>query len=108
MTPEWVGDGTLLRISPEAMLQWLLDPNQELLLRQCRRLLLSNYAEQFKDNAWWMKTGTAPVISDPGSTSAWVVGSNGRVIAVLHLPQGRGKAEGLARFQALMGVPLKP
>jgi hypothetical protein len=54
-----------------------------------------------------MKTGTAPVISDPSATSAWVVGSNGRVFAVLHLPRGRGKAEGLARFQALMGISAK-
>ena len=26
------------------------------------------------------------------------------MIAVLHLPRGRGKAEGLARFRALMGL----
>jgi hypothetical protein len=108
MTPEWVGDGTLLRTSPEAMLKWLLDPSQELLLHRCRRLLLSAFTEQFKDRAWWMKTGTAAVLSDPSATAAWVVGSNGPVIAVLHLPRGRGKAEGLARFQAVMGLPGKP
>jgi hypothetical protein len=108
ITPAWIGDGDLLRTSPEAMLQWLLDPNQEQLLRVCRRLLLGVLTEQFKDNAWWMKTGTAPVPSDPAVTSAWVVGSNSQVIAVLHLPQGRGKAEGVARFQALMGLPIKP
>jgi hypothetical protein len=107
LTPEWIGDGELLRTSPEAMLQWLLDPAQEMLLSRCRRLLLGAYAEQFKPDAWWMKTGTAPVISDPSATSAWVVGSNGRVFAVLHLPRGRGKAEGLARFQALMGISAK-
>lgn len=108
VTPEWVGDGELLRTSPEAMLQWLLDPSQYQLQSLCRRLLLSAFAEQFKPEAWWMKTGTAPVPSDPSATSAWVVGSDGRTIAVLHLPRGRGKAEGLARFQALMGIPVKP
>jgi hypothetical protein len=108
MTPEWIGDGDLLRTSPEAMLQWLLDPNQELLLIRCRRLLLSAFAEQFNDSAWWMKTGTGPVLSDPSATSAWVVGSNSRIVAVLHLSRGRGKAEGLARFKTLMGMPSKP
>ena len=108
MTPDWVGAGTLLRTSPEAMLHWLLDPSQELLLHRCRRLLLSAFTEQFKDHAWWMKTGTAAVLSDPSATSAWVVGSNGPVIAVLHLPRGRGKGEGLARFREVMGLPGKP
>jgi len=86
MTPDWVGDGDLLRTSPEAMLQWLLDPAQSLLLSQCRRLLLGRFEEQFKPDAWWMKTGTGSVPSDASATSAWVVGSNGQVIAVLHLP----------------------
>ncbi len=108
LTPAWIGAGELLRTSPEAMLQWLLDPSQELLLRRCRRLLLSAFAEQFKDDAWWMKTGTGPVLADASATSAWVVGSNGRIIAVLHLARGRGKAEGLARFQTLLGIPVKP
>lgn len=108
ITPEWVGTGELLRTSPEAMLQWLREPSQELLLNRCRRLLLSAFAEQFKEDAWWMKTGTAAVLSDPSATSAWVVGSNGRILAVLHLPRGRGKAEGLTRFKVLLGLPAKP
>ena len=108
MTPEWVGDGQLLRTSPEAMLQWLVDPGQEALLSRCRRLLLNAFTEQFKANAWWMKTGTASVLSDPSATSAWVVGSNGQILAVLHLPRGRGKAEGLARFREVMGLSGKP
>lgn len=105
--PEWVGDGDLLRTSPEAMLRWLLDPAQNELLGRCRRLLLNFLKETFKDDAWWMKTGTAPVPSEPGATSAWVVGSNGSVTAVLHLPRGRGKAEGEARFREIMGIPTK-
>jgi hypothetical protein len=108
ITPPWVGDGDLLRTSPEAMLQWLKDPSQEQLLGQCRRLLLGFFEGNFKENSWWMKTGTAPVPGDPGTTSAWVAGSNGRTIAVLHLPRGRGKAEGQARFRALLGIPGKP
>jgi hypothetical protein len=102
--PEWIGDGDLLRTSPEAMLKWLLDPAQDELLRRCRRLLLNFYDESERPDAWWMKTGTAPVPSDPAITSAWVAGSNGQVTAVLRLPQGRGKAEGLARFKAILGI----
>jgi len=108
LTPAWIGDGDLLRTSPEAMLEWLLDPTQDQLLSQCRRLLVVGFREQFKLDSWWMKTGTAPVPSDPGATSAWVAGSDGETLAVLHLPEGRGKAEGLARFQALLGLPAKP
>ena len=55
-----------------------------------------------------MKTGTGSVPRDASATSAWVVGSNGQVIAVLHLPRGRGKAEGLARFREVLGLPAKP
>lgn len=105
LTPEWVGDGTLLRTTPEDMLKWLLEPNQTELRARCRRLLLNFFVETFKDDAWWMKTGTAPVPTDPGATSAWVVGSNGTITAVLHLPRGRGKAEGLARLREVMGLP---
>jgi hypothetical protein len=98
---EWIGDGELLRTSPEKMLAWLMDPAQDELLSRCRRLLLSFFKAEFKKDAWWMKTGTAPVPGDPAATSAWVAGSNGTAIAVLRLPRGRGKAEGLERFKAI-------
>jgi len=106
MTPEWVGDGDLLRTSPEAMLKWLTDTNQELLLAKCRRYLLGSFKKSFlKEGAsWWIKTGTAPVVGEPGVTSAWAAGSDGKVVAVLHLPRGRGRAEGLERFKQLMHV----
>jgi hypothetical protein len=45
------------------------------------------------------------VPSDPGSTSAWAAGSNGQIVAVLHLPRGKSKADGLARFRAIFAVP---
>ena len=104
LTPAWIGDGDLLRTSPEALIRWLVDPAQDELLSRCRRLLLSFVDETFKTDVWWMKTGTGPVLSDPSLTSAWVVGSNGLVVAVLHLPAGRGKVEGIARFKAVMGI----
>jgi hypothetical protein len=103
--PPWIGDGDLLRTSPAAMLNWLLDPEQEAAVRMTKRLLLSTQKNGDKEGAWWIKTGTAPVPGDPGSTSAWAAGSNGSITAVLHLPRGRGKADGLARFRAVMMVP---
>jgi hypothetical protein len=105
LDPAWVGDGDLLRTSPEAMLRWLVDPAQDETVRLCRRLLLNFRQTTFQDQVWWIKTGTAPVPSDPGSTSAWAAGSNGSVTAVLHLPRGKGKEDGLQRFRTLMGVP---
>jgi hypothetical protein len=107
-TLAWVGDGDLLRTSPEAMARWLADPGQEQLLSMCQRLLLGFFGTFKPTTSWWMKTGTACVPSDPSITSAWVAGSNGQVIAVLHLPKGRGKVEGLARFRAVMGIQDKP
>lgn len=99
---EWVGDGTLLRTSPSAMLAWLEEPAQEGLHQACLRHLGNILQDPI--GSWWIKTGTAPVIGDPGATSAWVVGGNGLGFAVLHLPRGRGKAEGTARFKAVMGL----
>jgi hypothetical protein len=70
-----------------------------------KRLLLSNRKNSDKPGVWWINTGTAPVPGDPGSTSAWAAGSNGSITAVLHLPRGRGKADGLDRFRAVMMIP---
>jgi len=101
ITPDWVGDGELLRSSPEAMLKWLLDPAQELLLVRCQRYLGVTVR---KDEVWWLKSGTAPVVGEPGVTSAWVAGGNGKMVAVIHLPRGRGRVEGVERFLKVLGL----
>jgi len=101
MSLEWVGDGELLRTSPEGMLQWLMDPVQATLIATCRRHLTVKIG---RDESWWIKTGTAPVPGEPGATSAWVAGGNGQVLAVFHMPRGRGKVEGMERFVKLMGI----
>jgi hypothetical protein len=105
ITPAWVGDGDLLRTSPEAMLNWLLDPAQDETLRRTKRLLMSFKDYNYKDFVWWIQTSTAPVPGEPGTTTAWAAGSNGEITAVLHLPKGRGMGDGLARFRAIMMVP---
>ena len=95
LTGAWVGDGDLLRTSPEAFLRWLADPARAALRGQCARLLKDR-------DGWWVKTGTAPVPGDPGATCAWAAGGDGATTAVLRLPRGKGKREGLARFRALL------
>jgi hypothetical protein len=101
----WLGEGDLLRITPERLLAWLNDPQQARLLSLCRRTLGSR-AFHFKDltntEDWWFFAG-----EPKGASGLWVVGGNGSVLAVLHQPAGRTAAEGLARFQALMGNKTK-
>ncbi len=105
--PEWIGDGDLLRTSPEAMLGWMLDPHQEQTIGSCRRHLLGFVGSMIKNLPWWAKTGTAPVPGAPGETYAWVAGSNELITCVLRLPRGKGRADGLARFRSLMKIPDK-
>ncbi|MFZ1614584.1 MAG: hypothetical protein WAT51_10455 [Holophaga sp.] len=105
--PEWIGDGDLLRTSPETMLKWMLDPHQEEAMARCRRHLLGFVGSMIKNQSWWAKTGTAPVPGVPGETCAWVAGSNEFVTCVLRLPRGKGRSDGLARFRTLMKIPDK-
>jgi len=109
LTAAWVGDGDLLRTSPEAFLRWLMEPDKTEVVTFGKRFLAGTWVE-FKDlfgqEGWWFKTGTAPVPGEPGATSAWVAGGRGQALVVLHLPRGRGKQEGLTRIREILG--LKP
>lgn len=109
--PEWIGDGDLLRTTPLNMAKWMADPEQEQLLSLCKRMMGGAFDGWIiKGDEWWFKTGTAPMLSasnDPSGTSAWVAGSNGERSVVLHLPTGRGKAEGLARMKEILLLPKK-
>ena len=98
----WVGPGELLRASPESLLRWLTDPAQDETLRMIRRLLLSFNQYNYKQDAWWVLAGSCP---EPGGASAWALGTNGQILAVLHLPPGKGRAEARARFMAVLMVP---
>lgn len=105
--PPWVGDGDLLRTSPEAFLRWLMEPDKAEVITFGRRFLAGFWVEvreMLGKEDWWFKTGTAPVPGDPTATSAWVAGGRGSVLAVLHLPRGRGKQEGLVRMRELLGL----
>jgi len=104
---KWIGEGDLPRTSPEALLQWMLDPHQEVTLERCRRHLQGFIGSMIRGTTWWALVGTAPVPGAPGETCTWVTGSNGHVTCVLRLPKGQGRAEGLARFRTLMKIPDK-
>jgi len=107
LTGAWVGDGDLLRTSPEAFLRWLMEPDKAEVVAFGKRFLAGywvEFRELFGKEGWWFKTGTAPVPGDPGATTAWVAGGRGAALVVLHLPRGRGKQEGLARIREILGL----
>jgi len=107
LTAAWVGDGDLLRTSPEAFLRWLMEPDKEEVAMFGKRFLAGSmvaFNDLFGNEKWWFKTGTAPVPGDPTATSAWVAGGIGSTLVVLHLPRGRGKQEGLVRLREILGL----
>jgi hypothetical protein len=104
LTPAWFGEGDMLRTSPDALLNWLIDPAQEEVVRLYRRLLLSFYDETFKENAWWFAVA-AP--GAPATAQGWAVGGNGVVVVVLRLPPGTTRDQARTRFQTIM-VGKKP
>ena len=107
LTPAWVGDGDLLRTSPDAFLRWLMEPDKAEVITFGRRFL-SGFWGEVKDlvgkEGWWFMTATAPVPGVPSVTSAWVAGGRGPMLVVFHLPRGKGKPEGLARLREILGL----
>jgi hypothetical protein len=107
LTAAWVGDGDLLRTSPEGFLRWLMEPEQAGVVTFGKRFLAGTWVDiknLMGKEDWWFKTGTAPVPGDPTATSAWVAGGRGPALVVLHLPRGRGKQEGLIRIREILGL----
>ncbi|MBK9796307.1 MAG: hypothetical protein IPP58_07390 [Holophagaceae bacterium] len=81
LTAAWVGDGDLLRTSPDAFLRWLMEPEQSEVVTFGKRFLAGSWVEVkelFGKEGWWFKTGTAPVPGEPAATSAWVAGAAAR------------------------------
>lgn len=102
--PAWIGDGELLQTSPEAFARWLADPAQDDLISRWRRLSFGFTWGKNTRGRWCMKSGTAPVPGDASASSAWVAGTDGDVVVVLHLPRGKGRSDGFARFREIMGI----
>ncbi len=97
LSPQWVGDGDLLRTSPEAFARWLDEPGQAEV-----RALGARYLRDAVAKGWWIKTGTGPVVghvAGEDGTGAWSAGGDGNRVLVIHLARGHGKVEGIARFR---------
>ena len=109
LTAPWVGDGDLLRTSPEAFLRWLLLPENAEVAGFGRRLLAGYWAEVnvlLGRESWWFKTALARVPGEPSVTSAWVAGGRGSTLVVFRAPPGTSRPAALARLRELLG--LKP
>jgi len=107
LTAAWVGEGDLLRTSPEAFLRWLMEPEQSEVVTFGKRFLAGNWVEVkelFGKEDWWFKTALAPLPGEPAVSSAWVVGGQGQALVVLRLPRCRGKQEALARLREILGL----
>lgn len=108
LTPAWVGQGDLLQTSPEAMLRWLMAPDQGEVVVFGTRFLAGRWSE-FSDLLgkanWWFKTATVPSPGEPSATSAWVVGGRGNALLVYHSARGRDGKAALARVQEIMKQP---
>lgn len=109
LTTAWVGDGELLRTSPEAFLRWLLQPENAEVAGFGRRTLAGYWVDVNvllgREN-WWFKTTLARVPGDPAGTRAWVAGGRGSTLVVFRAAQGTSRIEALARLRVLLG--LKP
>ena len=109
LTAPWVGDGDLLRTSPEAFVRWLVQPENAEVAAFGRRTLAGYWVEVNvllgKEN-WWFKTALARVPGEPAGTRAWVVGGRGSTLVVFRASLATSRIEALARLRALLG--LKP
>ena len=106
LTGAWLGDGDLLRTSPEAFLRWLMEPEQSGVLNFGKRYLAGFWVDMknlMGKEDWWFKTSTGSVPGDPAATCAWVAGGRGMALVVLYLPHGRGKEEARARIRKILG-----
>lgn len=107
LTGAWLGEGDLLRTSPEAFLRWLMEPEQAGVLTFGRRYLAGfwvDFRNLMGKEDWWFKTGTGALPGDPPATGAWVAGGRGMALVVLYLPHGRGNEEGMARMRQILGL----
>lgn len=97
--PEWAGEGSLLRASPESLARWLADPAQETVESMFRRYGAGFFEGDVGAYAGWVYVGRAG--SGP-SIRTWVAGGQRGWAAVLRVPGDPGRAEALRRFRELL------
>jgi hypothetical protein len=106
LTGAWLGDGDLLRTSPEAFLRWLMEPEQSGVLSFGRRYLAGFWVDMknlMGQEDWWFKMGTHAGPGEPAAACTWVAGGRGMALVVLYLPHTRGKEEAGARIRKILG-----
>ena len=106
LTGAWLGDGDLLRTSPEAFLRWLMEPEQSGVLNFGKRYLAGFWVDMknlMGQEDWWFKMGMHAVPGEPAATCTWVAGGRGMALVVLYLPHGLGKEEARARIRKILG-----
>lgn len=101
---EWLGQGPDLQTHPAHFLNWFIAPHQEELVNRCRKLLLGFFGSLAKEQGWWYFPTEIRTRESEEIQGTWVLGTNGQISALLRLPKGKNRQEGLARFKALLGL----
>lgn len=101
ITPEWVGQGELLRTSPKALMQWLTEARQELLLLRCRRHLQGYIQRYYRNDDWWT---FATQSQSQAKEHTWVLGGNGVLLAVLRMDAAKDQKSAVERFKQVLGI----
>lgn len=95
--PDWVGEGDLLRASPDVLARWLADPEQEPAESLFRRYGSGFFEGDVGDYQGWTYVGRA---GNPAVT--WVTGGRRGRVAVLRMPGALKREEALGRFRELV------
>ena len=98
--PEWIGRGDLLRTSPATFMAWLMDAQNSEVRSRMREMLGGFFHGLMDRKTWWFKPA-------PSSSGTWVLGSDGRTMALLYLPVPETSSTAIDRLKVLMGLPVK-
>jgi hypothetical protein len=107
MTGAWVGEGDLLRTSPEAFLRWLMEPEQAGVVTFGQRFLAGfwvDFRNLMGQEEWWFKTATGSAPGQPAASYAWVAGGRGMALVVFCLPRASGTEDGRSRLRQILGL----
>jgi hypothetical protein len=92
----WVGEGDLLRSSPEQMAAWLVDPAQDGHWGFFKRYGSGFFEGEVGDFKGWVYLGRAEA---GGQAWTWVAGGQSGHVAVLRMPGTLDRAAALKRFR---------
>lgn len=101
---EWLGQGQDLQTHPAHFLAWFIAPQQEELTNRCRKLLLGFFGSLAREQGWWYFPTEVRARESGQIEGTWVLGTNGQISALLRLPKGKNREEGLSRFKTVLGL----